>query len=323
MTSRLDAMRAKLAEQKKRQDEGGGNAVARREYPHWKIDFDETVSLRYLPDADETNDYFWRKKLMYDWKFASPDTPGETVRIIMPCRNMYDGYTGDKACPVRKKLSAMFDAKGEQEEAAKPFWVTTSYLYSGFVRRSPYNEPAVPENPIRIFDLSKKLHEYIEGSILVDDPDRKLAYDPVDYENGLNFIIEKKRNAKGYADYTNSQWSKNPTPLSEEEKAAIKQWGLVNLKEELPAKPSDEAFSIQMSMLEAALANEPWNPEWEAHFKPFKNKARDGASATAKPKLDIPEDTDTGSSEPPQISAKANDVLARIRTMSNKTASAE
>lgn len=324
--SRLDEMRAKLAAQKKKQDEGGGGpAIARREYPHWKINFDENVSLRFLRDADEANDFFWKKKQMYDWKFASPDTPGEQVRVIMPCRNMYDGYTGDKSCPVRKKLSAMFDTKqNDLIEAAKPYWITTSYLFSGFVRRSPYNEPAVPENPIRLFDLSKKLHEYIEGSILVADEDRKLSVDPVGEEAGLNFIIEKKRNAGGFADYSGSQWSKNPTPLSEEERLAIKQFGYVNLTEALPEKPTDEAFAIQMSMLEAALAGEPWNPEWEQYFKPMKAKKGEAFSAGAKPKLEVPPETDDGEpSAPPQISAKASDVLARIRGMSGKSASAE
>ncbi len=316
MTNRLDAYRAKLAERKQQQD--SGPAVARREYPHWKIDIGQTVSLRFTPDADP-NDFFWLKKLTYDWKFASPTVPGEIVRVIMPCRNMYDGYTGDKSCPVRKKLSAMFDAGGDAKERARPFWINTSYLYEGFVRRSPYNEPAVPENPIRIFDLNKKLHEFIEGSLLVDDPERQLPADPVDYDNGLNFIIEKKKNGD-YAAYTPS-WSQKPTPLSEEEKLAIKQYGLVSLKSALPEKPSDEAFSIQMSMLETALAGEPWNPEWEVHFKPMKNKKSDGLSAGSKPKLDAPEpdDEEGGEASAPQLSTKAQDVLSRLRTLKTGT----
>lgn len=312
MSSRLEAMRAKLAEQKQKQENGGGNAVARREYAHWNIDIGQSVTLRFVPDADP-NDFFWKKKLTYDWKYPSATEPGQSVRVIMPCRNMYDGYTGDKACPVRKKLSAMFDAKGAEEEAARPYWVKTSYLYAGFVRRSSYNEPAVPENPIRIFDLNKKLHEFIEGSILVDDPERQLPADPVDYENGINFIIEKKRNGD-FANYLPS-WSQKVTSLTDEEQAALKQYGLVSLKGELPTKPSDEAFAIQMSMLEAALAGEPWNPEWETHFKPFKVKKAEGGSFSAgsKPKLDTPPENDDGDTPAPQLSTKAQDVMARLR----------
>ena len=54
----LAEIRAKLQaqeDQKSNNTSGGDNAI----FPHWSIKDNESTKLRFLPDGDETNTFFW------------------------------------------------------------------------------------------------------------------------------------------------------------------------------------------------------------------------------------------------------------------------
>lgn len=268
---KLAALRARLQEAAPQKNSGG--SYDNKFYPFFKINTDESVTLRLISDGDDSNPWFWVEKQMYDWSFADPDNPGEKIRIMIPCKNMYE----DKSDPVLKTISEMFNAGGEDEERAKGLWVKKSYLFQGFVRKSPLEEENVPENPIRVFDMSKKLYQKIYKALIENDEDLRLPSHPTDETEGLNFIINKI-DSGGYANYdSQSSFSQKKTPLTDDELAALKEHGPWNLTELLPKRPSEDAYAVLPEMLEAHINDEPWNTDWEEFWKPFghKNKSDD------------------------------------------------
>ena len=57
----LAEIRAKLQEQENRgggSNTGGDNAI----FPFWNIPENSTSVLRFLPDGDSSNTYFWRER---------------------------------------------------------------------------------------------------------------------------------------------------------------------------------------------------------------------------------------------------------------------
>ena len=58
----LAEIRARLAEQAQKssgtKQGGGDNSI----YAHWNIQEGTSASIRFLPDADETNTFFWRER---------------------------------------------------------------------------------------------------------------------------------------------------------------------------------------------------------------------------------------------------------------------
>ena len=64
-------LRAKLQEQENRgpggsSNTGGDNAI----FPFWNIPENSTSVLRFLPDGDSSNTYFWRERQMIRLEFA-------------------------------------------------------------------------------------------------------------------------------------------------------------------------------------------------------------------------------------------------------------
>ena len=67
----LAEIRAKLKEQESRTggnntQSGGDNAI----YPFWNIKEGESATMRFLPDGDNENTFFWKERLIIKLPFA-------------------------------------------------------------------------------------------------------------------------------------------------------------------------------------------------------------------------------------------------------------
>ena len=84
----LAEIRAKLKEQESRtggsQSSGGDNAI----YPFWNIKEGESATLRFLPDGDESNTFFWKERLMIKLPFngIKGETDSRPVQVQVPCK---------------------------------------------------------------------------------------------------------------------------------------------------------------------------------------------------------------------------------------------
>ena len=259
----LAEIRAKL---KAIEEKKGGNKQSFSKslvYPFWNIDENSSVALRFLPDKDEENTFFWRERQLINLKFPGVKGHDETkeVTIKVPCVEMW----GD-TCPVHTELRPWFKDTS-MEDLAKQYWKKRTYLFQGFVNDNPIVEDAAdaPENPIRRFNLGPQIFNIVKDALL--DPD--MECNPVDYVNGIDFRVTRTKKGT-YNDYSTSKWSRKETGLSEEQLEAITTNGLFDLNDWMPRRPTPEGLNAIFEMFEASVAGELYDPEqWGKFYRPW------------------------------------------------------
>jgi len=315
----LAEIRAKLqasAQQTSNQSNGGDNAI----FPHWNISEGATATVRFLPDADPNNTFFWIERAMIKLPFAGikGETNSKPVTVQVPCMEMWG-----ETCPILTEVRPWFKDKS-LEDMGRKYWKKRSYLFQGFVVDSKLQEDRVPENPIRRFIMSAQIFNIVKNALMDSEIDEL----PTDYVRGLDFKIVKTSKG-GFADYTTSSWARRERALSDEEQAAIKQYGLFNLSEFLPKKPGAVELKVIKEMFEASVEGEAYDGDrWGQYFKPAgfggsgqatgsttssKSTASDDVDAdeevvaTTKTKVTVTESTGN------DASSRAADIISMIR----------
>ena len=258
----LAEIRAKLQEaQNKGQgstSSGGDNAI----YPHWNMQEGKEALVRFLPDGNSANTFFWVERAMIKLPFAGikGETDSRPVQVQVPCVEMYnDGTT----CPILTEVRTWFKDKS-LEEMGRKYWKKRSYIFQGFVVENPLSEDKTPENPIRRFIIGPQIFQIIKSALM----DPELEEMPTDYLRGVDFRIAKTSKG-GFADYSTSKWSRRERALTDVEQAAIEQHNLFNLSDFLPKKPTDVELRVMKEMFEASVDGEAYDMErWGQYFKP-------------------------------------------------------
>lgn len=258
----LAEIRAKLLEAQNKssgQSSGGGdNAI----YPHWNMQEDKEAVIRFLPDGDESNTFFWVERQMIKLPFSGikGDPTSRPVIVQVPCVEMY----GDGAvCPILTEVRAWFKDKS-LEELGRKYWKKKSYIFQGFVTEDALNEENPPENPIRRFIIGPQIYQIIRSALM----DPELDESPTHYLKGIDFRIAKSSKG-GFADYSVSKWSRRERALSDAEQSAIATHKLFNLAEFLPKRPTDADLKVMVEMFEASVDGEAYDQErWGQFFKP-------------------------------------------------------
>jgi hypothetical protein len=327
MATSLAEIRAKLQAQETRSQGGlsqGDNAI----YAHWNIPEGSSAKIRFLPDANAKNDFFWVERLMIKLPFAGikGQSDSKPVVVQVPCVEMY----GD-ACPILAEVRTWFKDAG-LEEMGRKYWKKKSYLFQGFVRENSLGDDKTPENPIRRFIISPQIFNLIKAALM----DPELESMPTDYTGGLDFTVTKTSKG-GYADYSTSKWSRKETALTAEEQAALDAHGLYNLADFLPKRPGEVELKVIKEMFEASVDGQAYDPDrWGQYFKPagFQSKGGDTeavpaakaapASVQASSAL-VGNDDDAPVATAPVAttatkpsSQKAEDILAMIRNRSKQ-----
>jgi len=333
MATTLAEIRAKLQSNDTRRggdSAGGDNAI----YPHWNIPENTTSRIRFLPDANPKNSFFWVERAMIRLPFAGikGQADSKPTFVQVPCVEMWG-----EACPVLAEVRPWFKDPG-LEEMGRKYWKKKSYLFQGFVRDNPLSDDKTPDNPIRRFVISPQIFNLIKNALM--DPEMENL--PTDYEAGLDFNV-KKTSKGGYADYNTSTWSRKESALTSGEAEAIEKFGLYNLADFLPKKPGEVELKIIKEMFEASVNGEAYDSDrWSQYYKPAGLQTSAGASSPAptapKPVAqsapaeqsqdDPPFDTDEpqapSATAPVQAAAakpssqRAEDILAMIRNRQSK-----
>lgn len=276
MALTLAEIRAKLQAQSNNRGQGNGKFSGEQViYPHWNIPEGTSAKLRFLPDGDTKNSFFWVEKAMINLTFAG--TKGEVdtkpVRVQVPCVEMYNDGS---VCPILAEVRPWFKDPN-LEELGRKYWKKKSYLFQGFVHENPINDDKAPAaNPIRRFIISPQIFNLVKTALM--DPEMENL--PTDFSAGLDFTV-KKTSKGGYADYNTSTWARKETALLAEEADAIETHGLFDLKSFLPKKPNEVELQVMKEMFEASVDGQPYDTErWGAYFKPSGFQAK-GATDTA------------------------------------------
>jgi hypothetical protein len=263
--SKLERLRALLREEADKKNgikssSGGGDNAS---YPFWDIPENTSATLRFLPDADDNNPWFWVERQVITLSFegvVGGDYPtSNQVTVKVPCVDMFHDV-----CPIIAETKPWWkdDAK---KELARKYYKKRSYIASGFVASSPFEEASVPENPIRRFILGSSLLEKIKAGLA--DPD--MENHPTDYLNGCDFRIRKTKK-QDYNNYDTSEWARRSRALTEMEHIAINQFGLFDLKDFLGTRPDADGIAMIKAMFHASLRDEPFDYDsFGGQYRPY------------------------------------------------------
>ena len=264
----LAEIRAKLKEQEANsggnRNSGGDNAI----FAFWNMKEGEQSTLRFLPDGDDTNTFFWKERLMIKLPFAGVkgETDSRPVQVQVPCMEMY----GD-SCPILAEVRGWFK-DASLEDMGRKYWKKRSYVFQGFVTENPITDDQAPENPIRRFIIGPQIFQIIKAALM--DPDMEEL--PTDYTAGVDFRLNKTSKG-GYADYSTSNWARRDRPLSDAEMNAVNTHGLFNMSDFLPKQPSEIEVKVMKEMFEASVDGEAYDMErFGQYFRPAGMSARTG-----------------------------------------------
>ena len=274
----LAEIRAKLKASESKGSDGNRTGGDKSIYPFWNLKEGGESVLRFLPDGNTDNTFFWVERAMIKLPFAGIKGESESKPVIVqvPCVEMY----GD-ACPILAEVRAWFKDPA-LEDMGRKYWKKRSYIFQGFVAEDGLGEKTdeQPENPIRRFIIGPQIFTSIRAALV----DPELEDLPTDFTNGIDYRM-KKGSKGGYADYSTSTWSRRSRPLNDVEQAAIKQYGLFNLSDFLPKKPTDVELKVMKEMFEASVDGEPYDMErWGQYFKPAGMSQNTGDPQKATPK---------------------------------------
>ena len=92
----LAEIRARIAQQENKQQKSAtqtDNSI----YPHWNIDEGTSATVRFLPDGNDKNTFFWVERQLIKLPFngVKGDPNIKQTVVTVPCTEMY----GD-SCPI-------------------------------------------------------------------------------------------------------------------------------------------------------------------------------------------------------------------------------
>ena len=321
----LAEIRARLAASESKQggnSTGGDNSI----YAHWNMEEGQSATLRFLPDGNTKNTFFWQERAMIRLPFngIKGEMDSKQVYVQVPCMEIWG-----ETCPVLTEVRTWFKDKA-LEDMGRKYWKKRSYIFQGFVRENPIADDKTPENPIRRFIIGPQIFTIIKGALM----DPELEELPTDLLRGLDFRITKTAKG-GFADYNTSKWARKESALTEAEQAAIETHGLFDLSTFLPKKPSESDLKVIKEMFEASVDGQSYDTErWGQYFRPAGVTAPAGSSTGSAPvdedapapatksapapasSFDDEDDAPAVASAPVEAKAgtqKAEDILAMIR----------
>lgn len=293
MALSLKEIQAKLLAQQANKDRargggfGGDNAI----YPFWNNPDNTVATLRFLPDGDESNDFFWLERLIIKLPFpgVKGQNDGKLVEVQVPCTDMWK----PGSCPITAEIRPWWKDKS-LEDMARKYYRKKSYLFQGFVTDNPNKDDQTPENPIRRFVINPSIFECIKKILLVQE----IEHSPVDYDHGMDFFLAKKKQGQ-WANYDDSSWirpgslSPRTRPLGETERAAISAHGLWNLSQFMPKKPDEDHLNAIMELFTASVNEELYDMDrWGQYYRPngmrMENSSSDSGEATGRTTVQMP-----------------------------------
>jgi hypothetical protein len=321
----LAEIRAKLKAAESKGSDNNRSGGDKSIYPFWNLKEGGESTLRFLPDGNADNTFFWVERAMIKLPFSGikGESESKNITVQVPCVEMY----GD-TCPILADVRGWFKDPA-LEDMGRKYWKKRSYIFQGFVVEDGLGEKSEeqPENPIRRFIIGPQIFTSIRAALV----DPELEDLPTDYVHGLDYRM-KKTSKGGYADYSTSSWARRERPLSDAEQAAINQHGLFNLSDFLPKKPGEIELKVMKEMFEASVDGEPYDMDrWGQYFKPAGMSQATGdpkatPKATAAASVDEYDDepapvvkaapapkAEAAASAPASGDSRAQDILAMIR----------
>jgi hypothetical protein len=237
MALSFSELRQKLKEQETKPK--FGDSQDNISYPFWDIPENSSVSIRFLPDEDTSNDWFWRERLIIRMPFSGikGESDKETT-VQIPCMEMFG-----ETCPVIQGTKHLWKDESTKD-LARLYYKKPSYIFQGFVLDNPLENDKLSPTTIRRFIINSSIFKLIKSGLM--DPD--IEESPIHYVEGRDFVLTRTKQG-GYSSYHTSKYRMKVRSLSELELNSIKENGLYDLKQFLPAHPGKEGVRSSCEML--------------------------------------------------------------------------
>lgn len=115
MATTLAEIRARLQQQENR-NAGTGGGMDSSIYAHWNIPEGTTAVVRFLPDANTKNDFFWIERALIKLPFAGVKGQADSKPVIVqvPCVEMWN-----ETCPILTEVRTWFKDPALEEMGRK------------------------------------------------------------------------------------------------------------------------------------------------------------------------------------------------------------
>jgi hypothetical protein len=240
-------------------------------YAFWNIPEGSTATIRFLPDGNVDSPTFWSErqtiKLTFPGQVGGDYPTDKQVTVTVPCVDMF----GD-ACPIIAETRPWWKQGPDKEAMACQYYKKKSFLFQGFVVNSPFEEQALPENPIRRFVINPSIFGIIEASLM----NREMQDLPTDYVVGRDFKIAKTKKDE-YANYSTCAWFFRTRALNEIESQAIEQYGLFYLADFRGKRPDANGIAMIKAMFHDSLAGRPF--DFDSYGRAYRAYPQPGTDA--------------------------------------------
>ena len=265
----INALRARLKEENENRERAKNGDFQNQPdafLAFWNIALGERLNLRFLPDANQNNPFFWQEISNIEMPFNGIKGKSfDPITVKIPCSELWE----KNSCPVHAELRTWYKSTDESiKKLASKYWMKKKFLLQCFIAPNSCavdkdNPPL--DNPIRRVLINNDLLIKIK-SIIMNPECPEL---PIHYERGRDFAVVKAKGTNGYYNYDESVWSMNERPLNEVERNAINTHGLFDLSTFMPKRPTDEEKLITYQMFEASLRGDAYDPDlWAQYYRP-------------------------------------------------------
>ncbi len=319
--NKIEELRARLQEAAQKSENSGkrkssGDGAS---FPFWDTPVGKQSTLRFLPDGNPDNPFFWVErqviKIPFQGIVGGEYPTNERVEVTVPCMDMFG-----KQCPIIAGTRKFWDGDDDDKAIARQYWKKRSYIFQGFVVDSPIVEENTPENPIRRFVINKSIFDIVHASLL--EPNFENL--PCDYDGGRDFRVTKTKKGE-WANYSTSNWTFNSRSLNDDERAAIAEHGLFNLSEAQGAEPDSDGVAAIKAMFEDSLAGNPYDfDSYNQYYRPYTNNSSSSSKSdsVASQATNMAEKPATESAQEKSDNGNtgkqdASDIIARLRAKAN------
>lgn len=231
-----------------------------------KIPDNTQAAVRFTHDADDSNDLLHVEGchllLPFAGMIGSEQDTDDFVAVRVPCFDQWKRGT----CPVLQDTKPYWK-HDHTKDFARTYYKVRTYFYTGFVVSTPSPEPSVPENPIRVFPISKQLHDRIQSGLL----NAEFEMSPADPEEGRDFRIIKSKRGE-FPNYDQSLFSARSRAWTEAEHEAVDKYGLVEMSTLLGTEPSAEVREQVWQMYQDSIALKPFDAKKYPDFRAWPSR---------------------------------------------------
>lgn len=169
-------------------------------YPFYKMGFDDTAVVRFLPDLDESNSTFTVENIKHAF-------PVNGKRREVPCLAMYG-----QSCPCCILSAKYYAEEGDDSKNGQMFYKKREWIAQVIVQSSPFQI----DNPkdVKLISLSKDMKDLILHGF------GDLTNPPYFFNQGHDFRISKTAKnlpgGKQVGDYKFSKFDPKPSDIAPE-----------------------------------------------------------------------------------------------------------